>query len=173
MLNAFTCLFCLISKVERRNNIGVGSLHCDGLVYTDSLDKANVSNQFFSCVFMTEYISYLPLFNECNIPAMESITINPAGVADLLLNVKPFMGLSPDDIPAFLLKEITFQIVPSLAVVFQVSLNHCKLPADWKVAHVVPVFKKGDKSSPKNYRPISLTCLCCKILEHIVAIFHI
>ena len=53
-------------------------------------------------------------------------------------------------------------------MVFQASLNQCSLPADWKIAHVVPVFKKGDKSSPDNDRPISLTCLCCKILEHIV-----
>ena len=68
----------------------------------------------------------------------------------------------------FLLKETAIQIAPSLAVVFQASLNQCKLPADWKVAHVVPVFKKGDKSLPNNYRPISLTCLCCKTLEHIV-----
>ena len=53
-------------------------------------------------------------------------------------------------------------------MVFQASLNQCNLPADWKVAHVLPVFKKGDKSSPNNYGPISLTCFCCKILEHIV-----
>ena len=99
---------------------------------------------------------------------MESITTNPAGVADLLSNIKPFKASSPDDIAAFLLKEITIQIAPSLAVVFQVSLNQCKLPADWKIAHVVPVFKKGDISLPNNYRPISLTCLCCKTLEHIV-----
>ena len=98
---------------------------------------------------------------------MESITINPVGVADLLSNIKPFKASGPDDIPAFLLKEIAIQIAPSLAVVFQASLNQ---PADWKIAHVVPVhvFKKGDKSSPNNYRPISLTCLCCKTLEHIV-----
>ena len=99
---------------------------------------------------------------------MEPLTINPAGVADLLSKIKPFKAFGPDGIPAFLLKEIAFQIAPSLAVVFQASINQCKLPADWKVAHVVPVYKKGVKSSPNNYRPISLTCLCCKILEHIV-----
>jgi len=99
---------------------------------------------------------------------MHSITISSADVANLLSNIKPFKASSLDDIPAYLLKEIAYQIAPSVMMVFQASLNQCELTADWKVAHVVPVFKKGDKSSPNNYRPISLTCLCCKILEHIV-----
>ena len=99
---------------------------------------------------------------------MHSITISSAGVPNLLSNIKPFKASGPDDIPAYLLKEIAYQIAPSVMMVFQASLNQCELTADWKVAHVVPVFKKGDKSSPNNYRPISLTCLCCKILEHIV-----
>ena len=99
---------------------------------------------------------------------MHSITISSAGVAKLLSDIKPFKASGPDDILAYLLKEIAFQIAPSLAMVVQASLNQCKLAADWKVAHVVPVFEKGDKSLPHNYRPISFTCLCCKILEHIV-----
>ena len=48
-------------------------------------------------------------------------------------------------------------------------MNQGKLPNIWKDANVSPVFKKGDKSEPSNYRPISLTCVLCKILENIVA----
>ena len=155
-------------KSKKKDNLGVGSLYCDGQVYTDNLGKANILNRHFSSVYTTEDISHLPSLNEHSIPAIEPITINTAGVADLLSNIQPFKASGPDNIPAFLLKEIAFQIAPPLAVVFQASLNQCSLPADWKIAHVVPVFKKGDKSSPNNYRPISLTCLCCKILEHIV-----
>ena len=69
---------------------------------------------------------------------MEAITINPVGV-DLLSNIKPFKASGPDNIPAFLLKEIAIQIAPSLAVVFQASLNQCKLPAD---CEVVPMLKR-------------------------------
>ena len=38
----------------------------------------------------------------------------------------------------------------------------------WKTAYVVPVFKKGSRTDLSNYRPISLTCICCKIFEHII-----
>ena len=43
-----------------------------------------------------------------------------------------------------------------------------KLPDDWVEANVAPVFKKGDRHSPANYRPIFLTCVCAKLLEHII-----
>ena len=39
---------------------------------------------------------------------------------------------------------------------------------DWKSANVVPVFKKVERSIPSNYRPVSLTCICSKLLEHII-----
>lgn len=44
-----------------------------------------------------------------------------------------------------------------------------KLPGDWKAARISPVFKKGNRLSPQNYRPISLTSSCCKLIEHIIA----
>jgi hypothetical protein len=40
------------------------------------------------------------------------------------------------------------------------------VPTDWRAAHVSPIYKKGSKYSPEKYRPISLACICCKILEH-------
>jgi hypothetical protein len=43
-----------------------------------------------------------------------------------------------------------------------------RVPKDWLDAHIVSVFKKGDKNTPSNYRPVSLTCILCKILEHII-----
>jgi len=55
---------------------------------------------------------------------------------------------------------------PVLALIFNASR---KLLLDWKSATVVPIFKKGSRTDPANYRPISLTCVCCKVFEHIIS----
>ena len=54
-------------------------------------------------------------------------------------------------------------------IIFDRSLQTEKLQADWVKANVMPVFKKGDTSLASNYNPISLTCILCKVLEHILA----
>ena len=47
-----------------------------------------------------------------------------------------------------------------------------KIPEGWKCAEVKPIFKKGDKSKPGNYRPVSLTSIICKIFEGIIQDCH-
>ena len=43
------------------------------------------------------------------------------------------------------------------------------MPGDWTSANVAPLYKKGDKSNAANYRPISPTCILCKLMEHVIA----
>jgi len=73
-----------------------------------------------------------------------------------------------DEIPTILLKRLSTSISPALTLIFQASLHQCKIPTEWKSAKIVPVFKKGDRSNPGNYRPVSLTCVCNKLLEHVI-----
>ena len=55
-----------------------------------------------------------------------------------------------------------------LTTIFQTSLDTGKIPDDWREAAIVPNFKKGDRHQASNYRPVSLTSVSCKVLEHIV-----
>ncbi len=48
------------------------------------------------------------------------------------------------------------------------TLSTGELPEDWLKANISPIFKKGNRNLPENYRPVSLTCICCKIFEHII-----
>jgi hypothetical protein len=66
------------------------------------------------------------------------------------------------------LKEVQEDLVPALTIIFRKSVRDGAVPEDWKIANVVPIYKKGSKSSPGNYRPISLTSMACKILESII-----
>ena len=60
------------------------------------------------------------------------------------------------------------QIATVLTVIFNQSLNTGELPKDWLIANIIPVFKKGEHCNLANYRPISLTSICSKIIEHIL-----
>ena len=61
------------------------------------------------------------------------------------------------------------KLVTPLSKIFNLSLSRGDLPQDWTSAHIVPVFKKNDKSNPSNYRPtISLTSIVIKVLEKLV-----
>ena len=66
------------------------------------------------------------------------------------------------------LKELATTIAPILAVIFQASYATGEVPSLWKTTNICPVYKKGKKFDPINYRPISLTCIPCKLVEHIV-----
>ena len=102
-------------------------------------------------------------------PKMEEFIISCNGILKLLQNLKPLKAAGPDKLKPLLLKELREEIAPIIQIIFERSLQTGKLPADWCKAQVTPVFKKGNKSSAANYRPISLTCILCKVLEHIIA----
>jgi len=55
-----------------------------------------------------------------------------------------------------------------LSIIFKKSLNTAKMPRDWKLANVTPLYKKGSKSDPANYRPVSLTSVVCKVMEGLI-----
>ena len=66
------------------------------------------------------------------------------------------------------LKETAAQIAPGLKILFDKSISEGKIPSQWKEANVTAIFKKGSKKSPNNYRPVSLTSICCKLFERVV-----
>ena len=66
------------------------------------------------------------------------------------------------------LKECSSEISPMLVLIYIELLARGTVPDDWRQANVAPVFKKGEKYNAANYRLVSLTCICCKTLEHII-----
>nr|VZI12352.1 unnamed protein product [Spirometra erinaceieuropaei] len=74
----------------------------------------------------------------------------------------------PDDIPPKLLKEFAAELAKPLSMLFQASFEAGGLPDDWKSARITPLHKGGSKASANNYRPISLTSICCKLMEKII-----
>ena len=99
---------------------------------------------------------------------MGEITVDPNGVLKLLNNLKIHKAPGPDGLSARVLKDCSSEIAPTLALIYNETLAQGTVPDDWRQANVAPIFKKGEKYDAANFRPVSLTCICCKTLEHIL-----
>ncbi len=67
-----------------------------------------------------------------------------------------------------MLKENADLLAPILTKIFQQTLDRGRVPSDWTKANVITIFKKGKRSIPANYRPVSLTSVISKVQEHII-----
>ena len=100
--------------------------------------------------------------------SIPSLSIDACGVLSQLGRLNPNKAHGPDELSPQLLKLAAEELAPALAIVFQQSYDMSSTPKDWNSAIVTPIYKKGLKSYPSTYRPISLTCICCKIMAYIM-----
>ncbi|KAI8493802.1 hypothetical protein Bbelb_281490 [Branchiostoma belcheri] len=99
---------------------------------------------------------------------LNSINVSVEDVSRRLKNLNPNKSPGPDNIHPRVLKEMAEVLATPLQIIFTKSLEEGKLPREWKIGHITPIFKKGSKKSPSNYRPVSLTSVTGKVLEGIV-----
>ena len=75
-----------------------------------------------------------------------------------------------DGIHPHILKELSDSISYPLSLIFQDCIKSGTIPQQWKAAIIPPIFRKRDRSLAKNFRPVSLTSVICKVLEKIIVI---
>ena len=135
----------------------------------DPLGKANILNDYFSSVFTRENPSNIPDVHDRNYSAsLEHIYIDQDIVKRYLLQLKPGKSMGVDNIHPAILKNLSEVFAKPLTEIFQTSIESGRLPCDWKDACVTPLFKKGSKTEPGNYRPVSLTSIVCTVMEKII-----
>ncbi|CAG2209440.1 unnamed protein product [Mytilus edulis] len=135
------------SKLKTRS--GIGTLEKpDGTLASKDLkdyDTNSVSNNF-----------------------LNDINICQEDVLKKLNKLKTDKSAGPDGLHPKVLYEVRNAICYPLFLIFNKSIIEGKVPDDWKNAIVSPIFKKGQKLKPGNYRPVSLTSVVCKICESII-----
>ncbi|KAK4818050.1 hypothetical protein QYF61_004577 [Mycteria americana] len=89
-------------------------------------------------------------------------------VSDLLHHLDTHKSMGPDEIHPRVLKELADVLTKPLSIIYQQSWLTGEVPVDWGLANVTPIYKKGWKEDPGNYRPVSLTSVPGKLMEQII-----
>ena len=146
----------------------------DGTNSRTPQETADILLDFFQSVFKSDSFGPLPkkCYESANVlnRVMEELIIDSSSVKKLLLNLKENKAMGPDNVHPKLLKYLAEN--PSFVSALTLLLNNCVtekcIPEMWKSAVVVPIHKKGNVHLPENYRPVSLTCVLCKLYETIL-----
>ena len=131
------------------------------------LEKAEEFNGQFTDVFNKNEHTKVPLLDR-SAPFMNDIAVSKDGVVKLFKGLNPSKALGPDELHPRVLKELATELGPVFAHLFQQSIDTGEIRKEWSLANICPLFKKSDRSLACSYRPVSLTCVPCKLLEHIV-----
>ena len=157
-------------NIHFKNRSAIPMLVSNGTTVSTDAEKANL----FSTQFAESYNnkSYIPTsshlaINDC----LQDIFFTEFAVLLKLLGLKARSACGPDNIPNVLLKMFAVRFSLPISLLFNKCMISGTIPNIWKCANVAPIFKNGDPSLTGNYRPVSLTCIMCKIQESIVKDF--
>ncbi|XP_065674132.1 uncharacterized protein LOC136091076 [Hydra vulgaris] len=136
-------------------------------VTSSNIEIANVFNNHFGSVFTDDNCYFPKIATYVNDPtSIDTVHFSVESVYKTLLGINPSTSFGPDGPPNAILKKLVLGF--PLSYIFEASFTSNALPNQWRKAFVSPIFKNGATLDPNNYRPISLTCTCCRIMEKII-----
>ena len=162
-------LFHKYVRSKKVGNPSVGPLRSEGCLVSDFAGMAEVLAGSFSSVYSARQ-TFDPVHSRMlafDVALISSVPISIDAVRSVLSSLDVNSSMGPDGIHPCLLKYCPGMAEP-LYLIFKRSLDVGVVPSLWKFSEIIPLFKKGSRSDPLNYRPISLTSVCCKSLERIV-----
>ena len=135
-----------------------------GLFIINCREKAKLANEFFSkqCTLIINE-SIIPDFQYITDKRINSVSIKKEDILSLIRSLNPNKATGSDEISGQMLLICDESVVLPLLIIFRNILESSVYPDQWKLANVVPMYKKEDKQFVKNYCPISLLPICGKI----------
>ncbi len=158
-----------------KNDIGPLCNANGGLVH-DKNEMCNILVNQFKSVFSTplpthtihDIDAFFDTTNYDDTQLLTNIDITDIMIVDAIKSMPTNSAPGPDGMHSSIFKHCVNELITPLRVLFQKSLDECSIPQIYKYAAIVPVYKGGDKATPANYRPISLTPIMMKIFERVV-----
>jgi hypothetical protein len=141
----------------------------DGKEVTCDKDKVDMFNNFFSSVYTKEDLITMPAKLSVAVHKIwNEFEFSEKDVLQLLQKLNFNKSPGPDNVHPRILSECAEQLARPLYILFKASLSEGQVPQAWKEGKIVPIFKKGSRADVGNYRPVSLTSVCCKTMEKLV-----
>lgn len=144
----------------------------DGSLTNSNPETTEVLADAFGSVFVSEPLGPLPkeCYNPQNGDEIDDITISFDDVKYELNKLDISKCQGPDSIHPKLLRSLSSNCTFVLAItkLFQSCATTCRIPNQWKTAYVTALYKKGSRKDALNYRPVSLTCILCKVYEKLI-----
>ena len=157
-------------KSKTSNRVGVGPLMgAEGLV-SDDKEMAGILNAQYTSVFTSEDLTNMPE-PEVLFTGDGRLTDMRFGVEEVkkkLRDIKANGAPGPDKVWSKVLHSMADILAGPLAIIFNKLMEEGSVPCIWGMANVCPIFKKGSKGDPANYRPVSLTCVVGKVMESMI-----
>ena len=143
-----------------------------GNAISDDLKAADTMNNCCASVFTEERLQNIDrpirMFARGRDDELETIDFTPEVVLDKLRKLKPNKAPGTDHIHSAVLREVAEEVAYPLSDIFTTSMRETEVPIDCKSANITPIYKKGTRCAPSNYRPVSLTSQVCKLMESIM-----
>lgn len=157
------------SVYKNSSSSSIPDLKSNGDIFSNNDEKCEILNRFFTdqCT-VNDTNAELPILDPLG-PVLIAPVITQDIVSKVFSNLNSSKATGPDGISNELLKNISPGISKALARLFNFSLEVGVFPDNWKVANVIPIYKKGDRANASSYRPVSLLCCISKIFERVVA----
>ena len=157
-------------KSQTKTKSQVGPLKDDlNNITGNDQEMCEILNNYFVSVFTNEDCENIPIANQTQYRTeIDNIIFTNNRVAKKIERLKNGSAPGNDKISVFLLKSLKSEISYPLRLIYEKSMNTSDVPTGWKESNVTAIHKKGPKSNPANYRPVSLTSICCKLMESII-----
>ena len=140
-----------------------------GREVTGDRDRTNLLNQTFAAKVTRGDIEHFPDAPVYDLPIINTLTISGTAIRSVLHNLQVHKACGPDNLSARNIKGCyDEQLLVPLTKLFNMSVSQGIFPSRWAEANIVPVYKKGSRKLPTNYRAVSLLPVFGKILERSV-----
>ena len=140
----------------------------DGGLTSDPVDMANLLQDQYTAVF-SDPVPATPLSDRGSpLKALNDISISAQAIIEAIGEMDISSAPGPDKFPVVVLKECSQLLAPVLADLWQRGFNSGQVAEIFKHQTIVPIYKKGDRGQPSNYRPVSLTSHLAKLFERVV-----